>query len=144
MALAQYIAGMGFSNVGLGLVHGMAHPLGALYNTPHGIANAILLPQIMAWNAAYTGEKYRDIALAMAIPDAATLPLEQVRQAAVDAVYQLNHDVGIPVSLREIGMNQDDISQLAQAAFDDVCTGEIPARPRWMRSPHSICRPSTE
>lgn len=126
MALAQYIAGMGFSNVGLGLVHGMAHPLGAFYNTPHGIANAILLPQIMAWNAAYTGEKYRDIALAMAIPDAATLPLEQVRQAAVDAVYQLNHDVGIPVSLREIGMNQDDIAQLAQAAFNDVCTGGNP------------------
>lgn len=126
MALAQYIAGMGFSNVGLGLVHGMAHPLGAFYNTPHGVANAILLPGIMAWNAAHTGEKYRDIALAMAIPDAATLPLEQVRQAVVDAVCQLNRDVGIPASLREIGMNQDDIPQLALAAFNDVCTGGNP------------------
>ncbi|MCP1627563.1 lactaldehyde reductase [Citrobacter amalonaticus] len=126
MALAQYIAGMGFSNVGLGLVHGMAHPLGAFYNTPHGVANAILLPGIMAWNAAHTGEKYRDIALAMAIPDAATLPLERVRQAVVDAVCQLNRDVGIPTSLREIGMNQDDIPQLALAAFNDVCTGGNP------------------
>ncbi|EPQ0974313.1 lactaldehyde reductase [Citrobacter farmeri] len=126
MALAQYIAGMGFSNVGLGLVHGMAHPLGAFYNTPHGVANAILLPQVMAWNAPCTGEKYRNIALAMAIPDAATLPLAEIRQAAVDAVYQLNHDVGIPTSLREIGMNQDDIPQLALAAFNDVCTGGNP------------------
>ena len=104
----------------------MAHPLGAFYNTPHGVANAILLPGIMAWNAAYTGEKYRDIALAMTIPDAATLPLEQVRQAVVDAVCQLNRDVGIPASLREIGMNQDDIPQLALAAFNDVCTGGNP------------------
>lgn len=126
MALAQYIAGMGFSNVGLGLVHGMAHPLGALYNTPHGVANAILLPRIMAWNAEYTGEKYRDIARAMGVENAATLPLSQARQAAIDAVWQLNRDVGIPPSLQQVGMRTEDIATLAAAAFNDVCTGGNP------------------
>ena len=95
MALGQYVAGMGFSNVGLGLVHGMAHPLGAFYNVPHGVANAILLPQVMAWNADYTGEKYRHIARAMGVSDVETLSLAQARQAAVAAVKQLCRDVGL-------------------------------------------------
>lgn len=126
MALGQYMAGMGFSNVGLGLVHGMAHPLGAFYNVPHGIANAILLPAVMAWNADYTGEKYRDIARAMGVKGVESLPLSQARQAAVDAVKQLCRDVGIPGSLREVGLNPDDVPELAQAALEDVCTGGNP------------------
>jgi len=126
MALGQYVAGMGFSNVGLGLVHGMAHPLGAFYNVPHGVANAILLPTVMAWNADYTGEKYRDIARAMGVTEVDSLTLAQARQAAVDAVKQLCRDVGIPASLREVGLNPDDVPALAQAALDDVCTGGNP------------------
>jgi lactaldehyde reductase len=129
MALGQYVAGMGFSSVGLGLVHGMAHPLGAFYDVPHGIANAILLPQVMAWNAAWTGEKYRDIARAMGVKQVDTLSLEQAREAAVDAVRQLCRDVGIPRSLREVGLQQADIPALAQAALDDVCTGGNPRTP---------------
>ncbi|OTQ56501.1 lactaldehyde reductase [Gilliamella apis] len=126
MALGQYIAGMGFSNVGLGLVHGMAHPLGAFYGTPHGVANAVLLPHIMAYNAEFTGEKYRDIAKAMGVALTENMTIEQVRKAAVDAVKQLNVDVGIPATLKEIGVKLDDIPALAQAAFDDVCTGGNP------------------
>lgn len=126
MALGQYIAGMGFSNVGLGLVHGMAHPLGAFYGTPHGVANAVLLPHIMAYNAAFTGDKFRDIAKAMGVKNTESMSIEQARQAAVDAVKQLNKDVGIPATLREIGVKEEDISALAQAAFDDVCTGGNP------------------
>ncbi|TKI06096.1 lactaldehyde reductase [Martelella alba] len=126
MALGQYIAGMGFSNVGLGLVHGMAHPLGAFYNTPHGVANAVLLPHIMEYNAAYTGEKFRAIAAAMGCEATADLPIEQARQAAVNAVRALCRDVGIPARLREVGMKEGDIPALAQAAFDDVCTGGNP------------------
>ncbi|POW55341.1 lactaldehyde reductase [Candidatus Pantoea alvi] len=125
MALGQYVAGMGFSNVGLGLVHGMAHPLGAFYNVPHGVANAILLPRVMAWNADYTGEKYRAIARAMGVKTD-TLSLAEARQAAVEAVKQLCRDVGIPASLRDVGLNPDDIPALAQAALDDVCTGGNP------------------
>lgn len=125
MALGQYVAGMGFSNVGLGLVHGMAHPLGAFYNTPHGVANAILLPHVMRYNAAYTGEKYRQIAQAMGA-DVAHATLEQAREAAIQAVEALNRDVGIPASLKEVGAREEDISDLAQAAFDDVCTGGNP------------------
>lgn len=125
MALGQYVAGMGFSNVGLGLVHGMAHPLGAFYNTPHGVANAILLPHVMRYNAAYTGEKYRQIAQAMGA-DVAHATLEQAREAAIQAVEALNRDVGIPTSLKEVGAREEDISDLAQAAFDDVCTGGNP------------------
>lgn len=125
MALGQYVAGMGFSNVGLGLVHGMAHPLGAFYNTPHGVANAILLPHVMRYNAAYTGEKYRQIAQAMGI-DVAHATLEQAREAAIQAVEALNRDVGIPASLKEVGVRETDIAELAQAAFDDVCTGGNP------------------
>ncbi|TBL87054.1 lactaldehyde reductase [Hafnia alvei] len=125
MALGQYVAGMGFSNVGLGLVHGMAHPLGAFYNTPHGVANAILLPHVMRYNAAYTGEKYRQIVQAMGV-DVAHATLEQAREAAIQAVEALNRDVGIPASLKEVGVREEDIAELAQAAFDDVCTGGNP------------------
>lgn len=125
MALGQYVAGMGFSNVGLGLVHGMAHPLGAFYNTPHGVANAILLPHVMRYNAAHTGEKYRQIAQAMGA-DVAHATLEQAREAAIQAVEALNRDVGIPASLKAVGAREEDISELAQAAFDDVCTGGNP------------------
>ncbi|CAJ0996407.1 lactaldehyde reductase [Sodalis praecaptivus] len=126
MALAQYIAGMGFSNVGLGLVHGMAHPLGAFYNLPHGVANAILLPHVMAWNAEYTGEKYRQIAIALDISDARNVSIAQARQMAVDAVKTLCRDVHIPGGLREVGVNAEDIPPLAQAALDDVCTSGNP------------------
>ncbi|OAT53628.1 lactaldehyde reductase [Providencia heimbachae] len=126
MALAQYIAGMGFSNVGLGLVHGMAHPLGAFYNTPHGVANAILLPHIMAYNADFTDEKYREIARSMGVENVDSLSLKQARDSAINAVFTLNKDVGIPEKLREIGMKQEDIPSLAQAAFNDVCTGGNP------------------
>lgn len=125
MALGQYIAGMGFSNVGLGLVHGMAHPLGAFYNTPHGVANAILLPHVMRYNANFSGEKFRDIARAMG-ENVEGLSLEQARQSAVEAVFHLNRDVGIPLHLRDVGVRIEDIPALAQAAFDDVCTGGNP------------------
>lgn len=125
MALGQYVAGMGFSNVGLGLVHGMAHPLSAFYNTPHGVANAILLPHIMRYNAAYTGDKFRNIARAMG-EKVEELSIEEARDAAVDAVFALNGDVGIPRHLRDIGVLKKDIPALAQAAFDDVCTSGNP------------------
>ncbi|GKX57812.1 lactaldehyde reductase [Leminorella grimontii] len=126
MALAQYVAGMGFSNVGLGLVHGMAHPLGAFYDTPHGVANAILLPHIMAYNADFTGEKFRQIAVAMGVSAAADMPIAQAREAAIEAVKQLSKDVGIPARLRDVGMKEEDIDALANAAFADVCTGGNP------------------
>ncbi len=126
MALGQYIAGMGFSNVGLGLVHGMAHPLGAFYDTPHGVANAVLLPLIMAFNASCTGEKFRDIALAMGVKDAHAMELNEARQAAIDAVRLLCREVGIPATLHQIGVKEQDIPALAEAAFADVCTGGNP------------------
>lgn len=126
MALGQYIAGMGFSNVGLGLVHGMAHPLGAFYDTPHGVANAILLPSIMAYNADYTGEKYRDIAKAMGVSGTEQLSIREARSAAVAAVRQLSEDVGIPSRLREVGVREEDIPALARSAYEDVCTGGNP------------------
>lgn len=126
MALAQYLAGMGFSNVGLGLVHGMAHPLGAFYNMPHGVANAILLPWVMEWNAEYTAEKYRDIAIAMGVADAAHASIEDARLMAVDSVRQLCRDVDIPKGLGVAGAIADDIPQLVQAALEDVCTGGNP------------------
>lgn len=124
MALAQYIAGMGFSNVGLGIVHSMAHPLGALYNTPHGVANAIILPTVMAYNAPATGTKYQLIAQAFDI-DTTGMTQEQYRQAAVDAVRKLAQDVGIPADLKEI-VKPEDVEFLAQSAFADVCTGGNP------------------
>ena len=126
MALGQYIAGMGFSNVGLGLVHGMAHPLGAFYGVPHGVANAVLLPHLMAYNADYTGEKYRDIAKAMGVRNTEAMTLAQARKSAVDAVFKLNKKVGIPEKLRELGVKQEDIPTLAESAFADVCTGGNP------------------
>ncbi|QFH72440.1 lactaldehyde reductase [Enterobacter sp. E76] len=125
MALGQYIAGMGFSNVGLGLVHGMAHPLGAFYDTPHGVANAILLPHVMRYNADYTREKYRAIAQAMGV-DVQGMSIAQAREAAIGAVEALNRDVGIPASLRDVGAREEDVPELAQAALADVCTGGNP------------------
>lgn len=126
MALGQYIAGMGFSNVGLGLVHGMAHPLGAWYDTPHGVANAILLPTVMDYNKEYTGEKYRDIAKAMGVSGVDEMTLDEARTAAVDAVRQLGKDVGIPSTLTEVGFKEEDIELVAKDALNDVCTGGNP------------------
>ncbi|WP_026790241.1 lactaldehyde reductase [Pleomorphomonas oryzae] len=126
MALGQYVAGMGFSNVGLGLVHGMAHPLGAFYNTPHGVANAVLLPTLMAYNADFTGEKYRAIAAALGVKGTETMPIAEARKAAVAAVQKLSTDVGIPAKLSEVGVKAEDIPALAKAAFADVCTGGNP------------------
>ena len=126
MALGQYVAGMGFSNVGLGIVHSMAHPLGALYDTPHGVANAILLPSIMAYNAPATGEKYRDIAKAMGVCGTEEMTLEEARKAAVDAVSKLSQDVGIPADLKDI-VKREDLDFLAQSAYDDACR---PGNPR--------------
>lgn len=120
MALGQYVAGMGFSNVGLGIVHSMAHPLGALYDTPHGVANAIILPTVMEYNAEATGEKYREIARAMGVEGVDSMTQEEYRKAAVDAVKQLSEDVGIPKDLKEI-VKKEDIPFLAQSAFDDAC-----------------------
>ena len=126
MALGQYVAGMGFSNVGLGIVHSMAHPLGALYDTPHGVANAIILPTVMEYNAPCTGEKYRDIAKAMGVEGTEKMSQEEYRKAAVDAVKQLSHDVGIPANLKDI-VKPEDIPVLAQSAYDDACR---PGNPR--------------
>jgi lactaldehyde reductase len=126
MALGQYIAGMGFSNVGLGLVHGMAHPLSAWYQVPHGVACAALLPTVMDYNKDYTGEKYRSIAIAMKVPGAQEMPIEEVRYAAVEAVRQLGKDVGIPQNLTELGVKDEDIPAIAKDALADVCTGGNP------------------
>ena len=125
MALGQYIAGMGFSNVGLGVVHGMAHPLGAFYDTPHGIANAVLLPYVMEYNAEYTGEKFKYIAEAMGV-DTTGMSQAEYRAAAVSAVKQLSKDVGIPEKLHEIGVKEEDLQALSESAFADVCTGGNP------------------
>lgn len=126
MALGQYIAGMGFSNVGLGIVHSMAHPLGALYDTPHGVANAIILPTGMEYNAPATGEKYRDIAKAMGVEGTEKMTQEEYRKAAIDAVKKLAADVGIPADLKDI-VKSEDIPFLAQSAYDDACR---PGNPR--------------
>lgn len=126
MALGQYVAGMGFSNVGLGIVHSMAHSLGALYDTPHGIANAILLPTIMEYNAPATGEKYREIAKAMGVEGTENMSQEVYRKAAVDAVKKLSMDVGIPADLKEIA-KEEDLQFLAESAYADAC---CPGNPR--------------
>ena len=126
MALGQYIAGMGFSNVGLGIVHSMAHPLGALYDTPHGVANAIILPTVMEYNAEATGDKYKYIAAAMGVPGTEDMSQEEYRKAAVEAVRQLSQDVGIPADLKEI-VKEEDIPFLSQSAYDDACR---PGNPR--------------
>lgn len=128
MALGQYVAGMGFSNVGLGIVHSMAHPLGAVYNTPHGVANAIILPTVMEYNASETGEKYREIARAMGVKGVDEMTQEEYRKAAVDAVKKLSQDVGIPTSLKEI-VKAEDIPFLAQSAMDDACRPGNPKDP---------------
>ena len=127
MGLAAYINGMAYSNVGLGLVHGMAHPLGGRYNAPHGVANGILLAPVMAFNAEHTGEKYRDIAEAFGVDGARTMPLEEARAAAVEAVAQLTRDLGNPTRISQVGVEADGIEALADDAFADVCT---PGNPR--------------
>ena len=126
MALGQYVAGMGFSNVGLGIVHSMAHPLGALYDTPHGVANAIILPVVMEYNAPYTGEKYRDIAKAMGVEGVDAMSLEEARAAACQAVAKLSKDVGIPQDLKEI-VKHEDLDFLSESAYADACR---PGNPR--------------
>ena len=128
MALGQYIAGMGFSNVGLGIVHSMAHPLGALYDTPHGVANAIILPTVMEYNAPCTGEKYREIARAMGVKGVDDMSQEEYRKAAIDAVKQLSIDVGIPTSLKGI-VKEEDIDFLADSAMADACRPGNPKDP---------------
>lgn len=120
MALGQYIAGMGFSNVGLGIVHSMAHALGAVYDTPHGVANAIILPTVMAYNADATGDKYKEIARAMGVDGVDSMTQAQYRQAAVDAVRKLSTDIGIPSDLKEI-VKREDIPFLAESAVADAC-----------------------
>lgn len=126
MALGQYVAGMGFSNVGLGIVHSMAHSLGAVYDTPHGVANAIILPTVMEYNAPATGDKYKYIAKAMGVIGVDQMSQEEYRKAAVDAVRKLSSDVGIPADLKEI-VKEEDIPFLAQSAYDDACR---PGNPR--------------
>ena len=126
MALGQYVAGMGFSNVGLGLVHSMAHPLGALYDTPHGVANAIILPTVMEYNAPATGDKYKYIAAAMGVDGTENMTVDEYRKAAVDAVKKLSKDVGIPADLKGI-VKPEDVPFLAQSAYDDACR---PGNPR--------------
>ncbi|MBR1457953.1 MAG: iron-containing alcohol dehydrogenase, partial [Oscillospiraceae bacterium] len=126
MALGQYIAGMGFSNVGLGIVHSMAHPLGALYDTPHGVANAIILPTVMEYNAETTGDKYKYIAAAMGVEGTESMTQEEYRKAAVNAVRQLSIDVGIPQDLKEI-VKEEDIQFLSESAYADACR---PGNPR--------------
>ena len=126
MALAQYIAGQGFSNVGLGIVHSMAHGLGALYDTPHGVANAIILPTVMAYNAPATGDKYRDIAKAMGVDGTETMTIEEARTAAIEAVRKLASDVGIPANLKGI-LKEEDVQFLAESAYADACR---PGNPR--------------
>lgn len=126
MALGQYMTGMAFSNVGLGVVHGMAHPLSAFYNTPHGVANAVLLPYVMEFNAPYTGEKFREIARAMGVKGVDKMSQEEYRRAAIEAVKQLKKDVNIPETLRDINVKEEDLEALSDAAMADVCTGGNP------------------
>ena len=128
MALGQYVAGMGFSNVGLGIVHSMAHSLGAFYDTPHGVANAILLPTIMEYNATATGSKYRDIAKAMGVSGTESMSEAEYRKAAIDAVKKLSADVGIPANLKEI-VKPEDVPALAASALADACTPGNPKDP---------------
>ncbi|MFQ9514714.1 MAG: lactaldehyde reductase [Eubacterium sp.] len=126
MALGQYIAGMGFSNVGLGIVHSMAHPLGAVYDTPHGVANAIILPTVMEYNAEATGDKYKYIAAAMGVAGTENMTVEEYRKAAIDAVKQLSADVGIPADLKDI-VKEEDLDFLSESAYADACR---PGNPR--------------
>ena len=127
MSLGQYIAGMGFSNVGLGIVHSMAHPLSAVYDIPHGKACAMLLTAVLKFNAPATGEKYREIARVMGVPNVDAMDEATYRQAAIDVIQKLADDVGIPKSLSEAGVKREDIPFLAESAFNDACT---PGNPR--------------
>ena len=128
MALGQYVAGMGFSNVGLGIVHSMAHSLGAVYDTPPGVANAILLPTVMEYNAEATGEKYRDIAKAMGVEGTEKMSQEEYRKAAVEAVRKLSKDVGIPQDLKAI-VKDEDVDFLSESAMADACRPGNPKDP---------------
>ena len=128
MALGQYIAGMGFSNVGLGIVHSMAHALGAVYDTPHGVANAILLPTVMEYNADATGDKFKYIAKAMGVEGTENMSVEEYRKAAIDAVKKLSSDVGIPADLKAI-VKEEDVDFLAESAIKDACTPGNPKEP---------------
>ena len=128
MALGQYLTGMGFSNCGLGIVHSMAHSLGAVYDTPHGVANAILLPTVMEYNAEATGEKLKDVAIAMGVEGVEKMSQEEYRKAAVDAVKKLSQDVGIPADLKAI-VKPEDLDFLTQSAMDDACRPGNPKAP---------------
>ena len=128
MALGQYLTGMGFSNCGLGIVHSMAHSLGAVYDTPHGVANAILLPTVMEYNAEATGEKLREVAIAMGVEGVENMSQEEYRKAAVDAVKKLSQDVGIPADLKAI-VKPEDLDFLTQSAMDDACRPGNPKEP---------------
>ena len=119
MALGQYIAGMGFSNVGLGIAHSMAHTLGAVYDTPHGVACAMMLPIVMEYNQECTGENYREIARAMGVKGVDKMSVDEYRKAAIDAVRQLSVNVGIPTKLDAI--KEDDLQFLAESAHEDAC-----------------------
>ena len=127
MSVGQYIAGMGFSNVGLGIVHSMAHPLSAMYDIPHGKACAMLLTAVLKFNAPETGAKYREIARVMGVPNVDAMDESTYRQAAIDVIQKLADDVGIPKSLSEAGVKREDIPFLAESAFNDACT---PGNPR--------------
>lgn len=129
MALGQYLTGMGFSNCGLGIVHSMAHGLGALYDTPHGVANAIILPTVMEYNKDVVGEKLRDVAKAMGVADTEKMSKEEYQKAAIDAVKKLAEDVGIPKDLKNI-VKPEDVDFLSQSAMDDACRPGNPREPK--------------
>jgi lactaldehyde reductase len=139
MAVGQYITGMGFSNCGLGIVHSIAHQFGGLYDTPHGIANAVMLPFILKYNADYAGSKYRDIAKAMGVEGTDCMSEAEYRKAAVDSVITLSKDIGIPQTLPEIGVKAEDIPALAEVAFADGCTSGNP-RPTSVKEIEEILR----
>ena len=130
MAIGQYLTGMGFSNCGLGIVHSMAHGLGALYDTPHGVANAIILPTVMEYNADAVGEKLRDVAKAMGVEGTEKMSEAEYKKAAVDAVKKLSEDVGIPKDLKEI-VKPEDVDFLSQSAMDDACRPGNPRDPKF-------------
>ena len=130
MALGQYLTGMGFSNCGLGIVHSMAHGLGALYDTPHGVANAIILPTVMEYNKEAVGEKLRDVAKAMGVPGTEKMSKEEYQKAAIDAVKKLAEDVGIPKDLKNI-VKPEDVDFLSQSAMDDACRPGNPRDPEF-------------
>ena len=130
MAIGQYLTGMGFSNCGLGIVHSMAHGLGALYDTPHGVANAIILPTVMEYNADAVGEKLRDVAKAMGVEGTENMSEAEYKKAAVDAVKKLSEDVGIPKDLKEI-VKTEDVDFLSQSAMDDACRPGNPRDPKF-------------